>query len=185
MRLALTLALSLSCAAAAFAAPEHRASTRTDAASVAVAIAPVARPVLEPSAGVISPAGSILLHLHPLPWRPPASLALALGMRSDPEFDMAPADRAALLEDAAARRAAIAALRVQRRADGSASLNLGGLVRAYTVATIGADGRVTQECVHSEQRALDCVDAGAPLDAATARGATTPAPAPQSPRREK
>jgi len=182
MRLALTLALSLLCAVAAFAAPEHGAPSQAGATTVAFAPA-LAAP--DPSAAVISPAGSILLHLHPLPWRPPAALVARMGLRSEPESgSLDPAVRSALLEDAAARRAALAGLQVQRRADGSRFLNLGGLVRAYTVATIGADGRVTQECVHSEQQAFDCVDAASTRDAATAP-AHASAPAPASPREEK
>lgn len=84
-------------------------------------------------------------------------------MRLEPDTGGAPLpETAGLWLDAAARRRALADVEVQTRADGSSFAKLGGLARAYTVASIGPDGRLTQECVHSPEEALQRVQAATP-----------------------
>jgi hypothetical protein len=64
------------------------------------------------------------------------------------------------------RSAANANARVFTRPDGSRHAVLDGLIRAYAVVRIGPDGRLVQDCVHSEeaarQRALEPAPAAVP-----------------------
>lgn len=138
MRLALTFALLIASAAGLDAAPQ--------------------RPP-------VSNSGSILLHARPRVWQPPSVATRPVaGMRLEPETGGAPLpDTVELWLDGAARRRALAKVEVQTRADGSSFAKLGGLARAYTVASIGPDGRLTQECVHSAEEALHRVGAATPV----------------------
>lgn len=89
---------------------------------------------------------------RPRAWRPPARTApAAVGMRFEPESG--PAVPGELEAQEAARRQALADVPVHTRADGSRYAVIGGLVRSYTVVHVGADGRLVQECVHSEEQA--------------------------------
>jgi hypothetical protein len=60
-----------------------------------------------------------------------------------------------------AYRSALANIPVRVRADGSRYAQLGGLVRAYMVASVTPDGRLKQACVESQPQALERVRAGA------------------------
>ena len=100
---------------------------------------------------------SILLHLHPRPWHPPTALA-PVGLRTDvdPGGDglADPMDGAfAAMREARAR--ALANVRVELRPDGSAHAVVGGLLRAYAVARLGPEGRLVEDCTHSEAEALE------------------------------
>ena len=110
-----------------------------------------AEPILNPASA------SILLHLHPRAWHPPAALGLA-GLRTDvdPGGDglADPMDGAfAAMREARAR--ALANVRVELRPDGSAHAVVGGLLRAYAMARIGPEGRLVEDCTHSEAEALE------------------------------
>ena len=61
--------------------------------------------------------------------------------------------------EADARRQALARVQVLTRPDGSRHAVLGGLIRAYTVVHVGADGWLTEECVSSEEQARARVQA--------------------------
>jgi hypothetical protein len=109
-----------------------------------------------PPALVAPPSASILLHAHPRPWRPPVAPAIA-GMRAgiDPvtgELTFPEGPDPGTVR--AARAAANAAARVFTRPDGSSHAVLNGLIRAYAVVRVGPNGRLVQDCVHSEQEAL-------------------------------
>src|SRR5207237_5326481 len=84
-------------------------------------------------------AGSVsTASIAPAPIRP--ATAGAAGIRVEPEDGAAPTrteDLAALM---AARREALARVPVRMHPDGSRHAVVGGLVRAYTVAQIHADG---------------------------------------------
>ncbi len=98
---------------------------------------------------------------HPHAWHPPAAVTPAAGIRLEPEA-AAPSQGIDLQGMAAARRQALASVAVRTRRDGSRYAVLGGAVRSYTVATIGPDGKLTQTCVHSEDKAKQLVAAPAP-----------------------
>jgi hypothetical protein len=133
---------------------------------LACAFAPTAgaEPALNPHAA------SILLHLHPRPWHPPAA-AVRAGLRTDVdpggEGLGAPMDEAfAAIREARAR--ALANVRVEMRPDGSGRAVVGGLLRAYALARIGPGGQLVEDCAHSEADALEWL--GVPVP---------PAPAPK------
>ena len=120
-----------------------------------------------------------LVSWRPKPWHPPVRVApVAAGIRVEPETGMPPSARALptstadLEAQAAARRAALEAIPIRTRPDGSRYAVIGGLVRAYTVATIGADGTLTQECVHSLEEAQKRIAAPAAQAGPTPRPAT-------------
>lgn len=101
----------------------------------------------------------ILLRVHPLPWRAPvAAVAHAPGLRLEPDTGES-TDPATLGTSAAAPGGAhpLAGVPVSTRADGSRFAILAGKLRAYSVVTIGADGRLEQDCVHSEEEALQVI----------------------------
>ena len=96
---------------------------------------------------------------HPQAWRPAprVTAAASAGVRSDPVepgSTLAP-DLAAAM---AAHRAALAAVPVVRRADGSRSAVLGGLARRWTVATLDGDGALHESCVTTEAQARALVE---------------------------
>jgi hypothetical protein len=106
-------------------------------------------------------AAAILLHAHPHAWQPPAAVVPArAGMTLTPESGAAVAPTAGDMRAAAAYRSALAKIPVEFRADGSRFARLGGLVRAYMVASVAPDGRLMQECVESQPEALARVHAG-------------------------
>ena len=113
-------------------------------------------------AGSARAAGAAPAHTvswRPQAWRPPVSdIAATTAVRSDPVEPGAPLapDLAAAM---AARRAALAAVPVVRRADGSRSAVLGGLARRWTVARIGDDGSLHDSCVTTEGEARALVEA--------------------------
>ena len=119
---------------------------------------------------VASPSASILLHLHPRPWQPPA----ALGWPGLPALVESPggAPEAALAAEIAARRAAraaaLAGIPVQLHADGSRYAVLAGAVRAYALARVGADGALEEDCADSESDAIEWL--AAPAAPAPAKG---------------
>ena len=79
----------------------------------------------------------------------------------------------------AARAAALAGIPVQFHADGSRFAVLGGLIRAYAVARIGADGSLDQGCVDSEDGAFEWLAIPpAPAAVPAPAPAAVPAPAP-------
>ena len=105
------------------------------------------------------PAAGRTVSWRPHAWRPPvASSVAAARVRSDPLEPGSPIapDLAAAM---AAHRAALAAVPVVRRADGSRSAVLGGLARRWTVARVGDDGALHESCVTSEAQARALVDA--------------------------
>lgn len=107
--------------------------------------------------GLNPTSASILLHLHPRPWHPATPLA-SVGLRTD--VDPGVDGLAAPMEDAfaamrEARARAFANVRMQVRPDGSAYAVVGGLLRAYAVARIGPEGRLVEDCEHSEAEALE------------------------------
>ena len=103
-----------------------------------------------------------VLRLHPGPWQLPAHVARA-GMRFEPETGEAAAD----LAGAAAFKTSEASLRARAEAnertfpDGSRHAVLNGAIRSWTVATIDDQGRLIQDCVHSEAEALRHIEAAA------------------------
>jgi hypothetical protein len=94
-------------------------------------------------------------------WRPPARVALAAGIRFEPEGGAAAPTATDFASIAAARRQALDNVPIRTRADGSRYAVIGGLIRAYAVARVGSDGRLVQECVHSEAQAIQRVAGGA------------------------
>jgi len=108
------------------------------------------------------PAPSLAATGHVVPWhlqawRPPVVMAASAGVRSDPAEPgsaLAP-DLAAAM---AAHRAALAAVPVVRRADGSRSAVLGGLARRWTVASVDGGGALHESCVTSEAQARALVE---------------------------
>ena len=116
-----------------------------------------AEPALNPTSA------SILLHLHPRPWRPP-SVAMSAGLRTDVDPGgerLSPNAQEAFAAIREARARALANVRVDVRPDGSGHAVLGGLLRAYAVARIGPDGKLVEDCVHSEAGALERLGAPA------------------------
>lgn len=120
-------------------------------------------------ASVASAAGSVpgrtpassanLLRLHPHAWQMPAP-AIAPGMRFEPETGALPDDMdPSVLAGRVRRDAAAAAVRILP--DGSRHAVVGGVIRAYVVATIDDKGRLVQECVHGAQQAEARVAAAA------------------------
>jgi hypothetical protein len=103
-----------------------------------------------------------VLRLHPRPWQFPALLARA-GVRFEPETGEAPAEFATV----GARQTSDASLRARAEAsvrtlpDGSRHVVLNGALRSWTVATIDDQGRLVQDCVHSEADARRQVEAAA------------------------
>jgi hypothetical protein len=107
-----------------------------------------------------------LVRLHPGPWRMP--VAVVAGMRFEPEngevsvVEGVPGTNAVMLAPSQAEARVLAAENATRHADGSRHAVLGAAFRAYEVVTIGADGRLTSNCVSSEAEARARVEAGAP-----------------------
>jgi hypothetical protein len=131
-----------------------------------------------------APPRSFEISSHPHVWHSPARMTAAgthviatrvapsgagpAGIRFEPETGAtSPMDE--LAAQIAARRQALAQVPVQVRADGSRHAVVGGLIRGYTVATIGADGKLNETCVHTEAQAKALV--GTP--AKTAAGASS------------
>jgi hypothetical protein len=110
---------------------------------------------------------SILLHLHPHAWHPPVA-PLAAGLRTDVDAPVSALELPDAAAAHAARQRALANVRVQMRPDGSGFAVVGGLLRAYSVARIGDDGRLVEDCAHSEEEALKMI--AAPPPATTAKG---------------
>lgn len=109
------------------------------------------------------PSASIVTAWHPHAWHPPQALAWLAGIRFEPESGEAPVSPADLQALGVARRQALARVQVITRPDGSRHAVLGGLIRAYTVVHLDADGRWTEECVSSEEQARARVRATAPI----------------------
>ncbi len=143
---------------------------------LACAAAPAgAEPVPAPNSG------SILLHLHPRAWRPPAPLVSGgLRAEADPQEDGTGTSLAGRIAAArAANMAALAHLPVQFRPDGSRFVVLDGLLRAYAVARVGAGGRLEEDCADSEAKALEWLGAPqAPANAARPTPAAEATPTP-------
>jgi len=113
-----------------------------------------ALPVGAALAGEVDPSCTHTSWRRPPAWRPPASmLALRAGMRIEPETGAQQTPITELQAMGAARREALSRVPIVTRADGSRYAVLGGLIRAYTVVTVGPDGKLVQECVHSEEAA--------------------------------
>jgi hypothetical protein len=128
-----------------------------------------AEPALNPASA------SILLHLHPRPWHPPAAVVRA-GLRTDvdpgPEGLGAAADEAyAAIREARTR--ALANVRLEMRPDGSGRAVVGGLLRSYALARIGPGGRIVEDCAQSEAEALERLGAPAPARIGPASGHET------------
>ena len=113
----------------------------------------------EPALNPVS--ASILLHLHPRPWRPPAELA-GPGLRTDvdPAGEGISDEAFAAMREARAR--ALARIPVEVLADGHGRVVLGGLLRSYALARLGPEGRLIEDCAHSEAEALERLAAPAP-----------------------
>jgi hypothetical protein len=101
-----------------------------------------------------------LLRLHPAAWQLPASAARA-GMRFEPETGAAADDPAAVGSLRAGDRTLrpLAVENVRTLADGSRHLAVNGALRQWTVASIDAQGRLVQDCVHGEAEARRRVEA--------------------------
>ncbi len=104
------------------------------------------------------PSADLVLRFRPLAWRAPvAALPITAGMRLEP--DTGEAIDSATGPSLARRAHPLAALPVQSRADGSKFAVVAGKLRSFTVVSIGADGKLAQDCVHSEQEAIARVKA--------------------------
>jgi hypothetical protein len=103
---------------------------------------------------------SILLRLHPAPWRPPARpAAVAAGMRYEPEGGPpAPAQANATLAGARA----LAEANVRMGADGTTHAVLAGAIRSYSVVRLDESGRLVGDCVGSEAEAARFMRAATP-----------------------
>lgn len=135
---------------------------------LSVVLACAASAGAEPASSPTS--ASILLHLHPRPWHPPAAPA-RVGMRTlvETQGDTPGAPLATEIAALrAARASALAGIPVQFHADGSRFAVLGGLVRAYAVARVGADGALEEDCADSETGAIEWL--AAPAVPAGAKG---------------
>lgn len=95
-----------------------------------------------------------LLRLHPSAWRAPMRVAAtAPAMRFEPD-DGTPVEPLPAVSNAGPRLThPLADIPVQTRADGSRFAYLGGRLRSFTVVSIDGEGRLQQDCVHSEQAA--------------------------------
>ena len=104
------------------------------------------------------PSAANLVRFHPGPWRLPVQPGLS-AMRFDPETGEKPAALALApgATDAATLRARAAA-NVRTFADGSRHVVLNGALRSWTVATNVDDGRLVQDCVHSEADARQRIE---------------------------
>jgi len=113
----------------------------------------------EPTVLVRPHSADILLRLHPLAWRAPVATTAAAAIRLEPDTG-APSEASQDASALAPRHThPLAGVPVQTRADGSRFAVLGGKLRSYSVVSIGADGRLEQECVHSEHEAIERVRA--------------------------
>ena len=104
---------------------------------------------------------AMVVRIHPGPWQLPSSL-MASGIRFEPETGEAAIDLVGLpspSSTAALRARAEASVRVMP--DGSRHAALNGAIRLWTVATIDDQGRVTQNCVHTEAEARQRIEAAA------------------------
>ena len=123
-------------------------------------LATVAVAHAEPAAKTRAHSGDILLRLHPGVWRPLVAAAPSMpGMRIEPETGevVDPATLSPL--GAPPGTHPLADVPVQTRLDGSRFAVLGGRLRSYSVVSIGANGQLFPECVHSEQEAIELVRA--------------------------
>jgi hypothetical protein len=126
-------------------------------------LAPVASPADAPSQVWNPHAAAILLHAHPHAWQPAVGTTRGVaGMTLTPETGASAAPPPADPNALEAYRSALANIPVHVRSDGSRYAKLGGLVRAYMVASMTPDGRLKQACVESRPEALARVRAGAP-----------------------
>jgi hypothetical protein len=117
--------------------------------------------------GVCPASAANVVRFHPGPWQLPSSVARS-GVRFEPETGEAATDlpgTAAFMSSEAALRASAEA-NVRTFPDGSRHAVLNGAIRAWTVATIDDQGRLTQDCVHSEAEARRLIEAAAAAAAA-------------------
>jgi hypothetical protein len=144
MRFLPAVLLSIAFAAPSFAAPGQEAAVKLRAFSGKRTLA----------------SNTPVVPWRPHAWRPasPVLAAAAAGVRSDPVEPGAPI-APELASAMAAHRAALAAVPVVRRADGSRSAVLGGLARRWTVVDVGSDGTLRESCVTTEAQARARVDA--------------------------
>jgi len=98
--------------------------------------------------GVITPAGAILLHAHPRPWRPASWFGAGRVAMTLPADDGTLPD--APLGTSAARGPM---LNYAQRADGSGHATLGGSIRAFEVVRLADDGTLIPSCLHSAKAA--------------------------------
>lgn len=125
---------------------------------ICLVLAPAAALAGEPPAP--PPSAAILLRLHPGVWTPPASVpAVRRAVRFDPDGGEAPPASPASGAATITRAQAEASVRVA--ADGSLHSVVGGALRRWTVASVGADGRLRQECVHGRSAAIARIRAAA------------------------
>ncbi len=107
------------------------------------------------------PSATNLLRLHAGPWRLPAPSAPS-ALRFEPETGEAAAELAPNApKGAASTLRARAEASVRTLADGSRHAVTGGALRAWTVATIDAQGRLVQDCVHGEAEARQRIELAA------------------------
>lgn len=99
------------------------------------------------------PSAANVLRLHPGPWQLASAHLLPAGLRFEPETGEAASDLAGTLKSSAASLRARAEANVRVLADGSRHAVLNGALRSWTVATIDDQGRLVQDCVHTEAEA--------------------------------
>jgi hypothetical protein len=119
-----------------------------------LAVAPV---IAIAQAGSAPPSAANVVRLHPGPWRMP--VVLQASMRSEPEGGESAVFAGS--RDALQLMRARAAANTTRRADGSRHAVVGAAFRSWTVATIDAEGMLTQDCVSSAAEAKARVEASA------------------------
>jgi hypothetical protein len=88
-----------------------------------------------------------------VPWQTRAwhtPVAVAAGVSGSERRPAGTPDLTELAAQMAARRAALARVPVQVRANGSRFAVVGGLARRYLVARVGEDGALSESCVESE-----------------------------------
>ncbi|MEO5988816.1 MAG: hypothetical protein ABIU54_12760, partial [Candidatus Eisenbacteria bacterium] len=113
----------------------------------------------QPAAGAPSHSADILLRVHPLAWRAPIStVPLSPGLRLEPETGES-SDLGLAGATAVTSRATnpLAGIPISVRADGSRFAILAGKLRSYSVVYIGTSGQLQQDCVQSQEEALEMV----------------------------
>lgn len=105
------------------------------------------------------PSAANLVRLHPGPWSFPTAPVIA-GIRFEPETGEAAPE----LTNPGAKQPgnftrARAEASVRTLPDGSRHAVLNGAIRSWAVATLDEQGRLTQDCVHSEAEARQRVEA--------------------------